>query len=192
MHGPEQEAAQLAQAFDAVLRLPAAVVFVDEVEDLASTRQERRKVRPSITNEFLKQIPRIRHQAHHLLVCATNFVGTLDSALLRPGRFGCILPIGPPDEVARTAIWKAFITDITDQEVDIHALVEASDLFTAADIEFAARLAAQKAFEREHFEGAADRANTADFLDAIASSTPTLTEDMIETFRQEAEQFTRY
>ena len=39
-------------------RPAAAVVFVDEVEDLASIRHDERRVSPSVTNEFLKQIPR--------------------------------------------------------------------------------------------------------------------------------------
>lgn len=42
----------LADTFDRVLNPPSAVVFLDEVEDLASMRQEQRKVRPSVTNEF--------------------------------------------------------------------------------------------------------------------------------------------
>ncbi|HCP62898.1 MAG TPA: AAA family ATPase, partial [Actinobacteria bacterium] len=51
----EQEAKFLADVFDRVLELPAAVVFVDEVEDLASIRHDARKVGPRVTNEFLKQ-----------------------------------------------------------------------------------------------------------------------------------------
>src|SRR2546427_84543 len=56
--GAERQAKLLADTFDRLLELPAAVVFVDEVEDIASIRQEERRVNPSITNEFLKQIPR--------------------------------------------------------------------------------------------------------------------------------------
>jgi transitional endoplasmic reticulum ATPase len=36
----EQEAVALAQTFDRILELPSAVVFVDEVEDLASMRHD--------------------------------------------------------------------------------------------------------------------------------------------------------
>ena len=56
--GPEREPGLLAEAFDRVRELSSAVVFVDEVEDLASIRHEQRRVSPSVTNEFLKQIPR--------------------------------------------------------------------------------------------------------------------------------------
>ena len=70
--GTERQAKLLADAFERVLELVSAVVFVDEVEDLAATRHEERRVSPSITNEFLKQIPRLREAQRHLLACATN------------------------------------------------------------------------------------------------------------------------
>lgn len=189
--GPDRQAKLLAHAFDLVLELGAAVVFVDEVEDLASERDVDRKVNASVTNEFLKQIPRFRDAPHQLLVCATNAIGSLDAAFLRPGRFDYVLPVGPPDAEARQAIWKRYVRQITDEDVDIHILVEATELFTPADIEFAAGKAAQRAFEREHFEESSGRATTQDFLVAIKRTRPSLTEDVIDTFRKETQKFGR-
>jgi transitional endoplasmic reticulum ATPase len=189
---PEQEARALAQILDRILELPAAVVFVDEVEDLASMRHDQRKVSPRVTNEFLKQIPRFRQASHHLLACATNSIGALDPAFLRPGRFDYILPVGPPDAEARKAIWGRYVGEITDQQVDIDALVEASEFFTPADIEFAAHKAAQRAFEQEHFEGSRERATTEDFLAAIRETKPTLSEEVIASFEKDVERFSRY
>lgn len=189
---PEQEARALAQILDRILELPAAVVFVDEVEDLASIRHDQRKVSPRVTNEFLKQIPRFREASHHLLACATNSIGALDPAFLRPGRFDYILPVGPPDAEARTAIWGRYVGEITDQPVDIDALVAASEFFTPADIEFAAHKAAHRAFEQEHFEGSRERANTEDFLGAIRETKPTLSQELIASFEKDVERFSRY
>ena len=112
--GADRTATLLAAAFDRILELSAAVVFVDEVEDLASDRHAERRVSPSVTNEFLKQIPRLREAPEHLLVCATNWVGRLDPAFLRPGRFDYVLPVGPPDPAARQAIWGRYCEEITD------------------------------------------------------------------------------
>lgn len=190
--GRDKQAQRLAQIFDRVLALPSAVVFVDEVEDIASVRHAERKVVPSVTNEFLKQIPRLRHSSSHLLICATNVVSDLDPAVLRPGRFGYVIPVGPPDERARADIWRRFVEDITDEEVDIDALVSATPRFTPADIEFAARKAAHSAFEREHFDDVGHRAVTEDFLDAIGATKPTVTEEMVESFQGDAAQYTRY
>jgi SpoVK/Ycf46/Vps4 family AAA+-type ATPase len=190
--GPEPQAKALADAFELILRLPSVVVFVDEVEDLASVRHEERRASPSVTNEFLKQIPRLRGAAHHLLVCATNWVGRLDPAFLRPGRFDYVLPVGPPDAGARGAIWRRYTEEITDQALDLRRLVAASELFTPADIEFAARKAAQMAFEREHFEGERHRATTAEFLAAIEQTKPTLSEEIVASFRSDEQRFARY
>jgi transitional endoplasmic reticulum ATPase len=189
---PEQEARALAQILDRILELPAAVAFVDEVEDLASLRHDQRKVSPRVTNEFLKQIPRFRQASHHLLACATNSIGSLDPAFLRPGRFDYILPVGPPDAEARKAIWGRYVGEITDQQVDIDALVAATEFFTPADIEFAAHKAAQRAFEQEHFEGSRERATTEDFLAAIRETKPTLSEEVIASFEKDVERFSRY
>ena len=190
--GPERQAKLLAAAFDRILELPSAVVFVDEVEDIASARTEERKVTPSIANEFLKQIPRLRDVPHHLLVCATNWVARLDSAFLRPGRFDYVLPVGPPDADARLAVWQRYTDEITDQRPDLDRLVAASELFTPADIEFAARKAAQRAFEREVLEGTRHRASTEDFLWAIEHTRPTLSKEIVVSFEQETTHFGRY
>ena len=189
--GPEQQARLLARTFDKVLALSSAVVFVDEVEDLASVRHQERRVSPSVTNEFLRQMPRIREAPNHLLVCATNEVGRLDPAFLRPGRFDYVLPVGPPNDEARKAIWQRYVEEITDQAVAIERLVEASELFTPADIEFAARKAAQRAFEWEHFERVPHRAVTEDFLGAIEDTRPTLTEEMVRGFEEDARRYAR-
>ena len=189
--GAERQAKLLAETFDRLLELPEAVVFVDEVEDIASIRHEERRVSPNITNEFLKQIPRMREARHHLLVCATNSVGMLDSAFLRPGRFDYVLPVGPPNDEARASIWGRYVDEITDEPVDIGVLVEVSPLFTPADIEWAARKAAQRAFEREHFAGGGSRATTDDFLAAIAETRATLTPAMVEEFVADTARFSR-
>jgi transitional endoplasmic reticulum ATPase len=191
--GLEGQAKRLAESFDRVSEeLASAVVFFDEVEDLAAARGAERKVSPSVTNEFLKQIPRMRALPEHLLVCATNWVSALDPAFLRPGRFDYVLPVGPPDAQARRAIWGRYVEEITDEPVDLEALVEASELFTPADIEFAARKAAQRAFEREHFEQEDHRATTGEFLASIHGTRRTLSQETVDAFGDDVERFARY
>ena len=75
-------------------------------------------------------------------MCATNAVHSLDSAFLRPGRFDYVIPVGPPDQPARRAVWRRYLgaANGSDRsEIDVDRLVTASELFTPADIEFAAR-----------------------------------------------------
>lgn len=190
--GPERQAELLSHTFDRIFDLPSAVVFVDEVEDIASTRDQDRRVNVSVTNEFLKQIPRFHDLPHHLLACATNSVSRLDSAFLRPGRFDSVLPVGPPDPEARASIWRRYVEEITEEEIDIQALVETTEFFTPADIEFSARKAAQRAFEREYFKGPGRRAQMKDFLGAIKETRPSLSPELVREFVADTESFARY
>jgi transitional endoplasmic reticulum ATPase len=103
-----------------------------------------------------------------------------------------VLPVGPPDGETRAAIWTRYTDEITDEEIGVDDLVEASEMFTPADIEFAARKAAQRAFEREHFEGATHRARTEDFRRAIQQVRPTLTPEMLEAFESARRSHARY
>ncbi|MDQ1511858.1 MAG: transitional endoplasmic reticulum ATPase, partial [Actinomycetota bacterium] len=88
-------------------------------------------------------------------------------------------------------IWARYVGEITDEPVDVGVLVDASPLFTPADIEWAARKAAQRAFEREHFDGTGSRATTDDFLAAIAETRATLTPAMVEEFVADTARFSR-
>ena len=183
--------AALREVFANLNELDAAVVFIDEVEEIAGSRSGI----PSdpahgVTNELLKLIPTFRQHDERLLICATNSVSSLDSAFLRPGRFDYIIPVGPPDEAARKAIWLRYLNGNADN-VEVDKLVEASDMFTPADIEFAARKGAQCAFEREIESRRGEPACTDDYLAAIAETRPTLTEAMLDEFSTDIEVRTR-
>ncbi|MFD9128558.1 ATP-binding protein [Kitasatospora sp. NPDC059571] len=177
-------AAALRTAFARIAQLERVLVFIDEVEEIAPVRGDGA---PSglhgVTNELLKLIPGFREGEERLLVCATNSVRSLDPAFLRHGRFDYLIPVGTPDAAARAAIWSRYAH--TRADVDLAALVEGSDLFTPADIEHAARSAAQAAFERDLGTpggGAEAGATTDDYLAAIAQCRPTVTSAMVEQF----------
>jgi len=181
----------LREAFVNLMELESAVVFIDEVEEIAGARSGI----PSdpahgVTNELLKLIPAFRQHDERLLICATNSVRSLDSAFLRHGRFDYIIPVGPPDEVARAAIWRRYLGANADA-VEVDKLVEASEMFTPADIEFAARKGAQSAFEREVEFRRGEAARTDDYLAAVADTRPTLTDEMVAEFTEDIAERTR-
>lgn len=97
-----------------LLELPEAVVFLDEVEDIASIRLQELRVSPNITNEFLKQIPRMRVAPHHFARMHQHSVGILDSAFLRPGRFDYVCREDRPT-TARASIWERHAGELTDE-----------------------------------------------------------------------------
>lgn len=184
-------AAALRDAFADLAELDSVLLFIDEVEEIAGVRSGK-AVDPGhgVTNELLKLIPGFREHHARLLACATNSVRSLDPAFLRPGRFDYVIPVGPPDPTARAAIWTRYLRTAGDS-VDLTQLVEASELFTPADIEFAARKGAQAAFEREVTERRGQPAGTEDYMAAIADTRPTLTAQAIKEFTEDIEKYSR-
>ncbi len=184
-------AASLRHAFADLAELESVVLFIDEVEEIAGARSGL-AVDPGhgATNELLKLIPTFRDHPDRLLICATNSVRSLDAAFLRPGRFDYILPVGPPDSTARLAIWNRYLGPHAGM-FPVDELVTASEMFTPADIEFAARKGAQAAFEREVFEQRGQPADLADYLAAIADTRPTLSEQALAAFQEDTACYTR-
>jgi GNAT superfamily N-acetyltransferase len=179
------------ETFQGLMELESAVVFIDEVEEIAGSRSGiASDPAHGTTNELLKLIPAFRQHDERLLICATNSVRSLDSAFLRHGRFDYIIPVGPPDEVARGAIWRRYLC-ANAEGVEVDKLVEASEMFTPADIEFAARKGAQSAFEREVEFRRGEPARTDDYLTAIADTRPTLTKEMVAEFEADIAERTR-
>ncbi len=187
---PAGLAAALRTSFEVAGNLEHAVVFIDEVEEIASRRGG---LPPSptqgVTNELLKLVADFRDQSGHLLICATNFVRALDAAFLRHGRFDYVIPIGLPDAEARQAIWKRYIPASVASGIEIDALVEASAGFTPADIEYAARKASQEALARalatDEDPPAGEELDTADYLAALADTRATVSQETVEEFLED-------
>ncbi|NBM18722.1 ATP-binding protein [Streptomyces sp. GC420] len=184
-------ATSLRDTFADLAELETVLLFIDEVEEIAGVRSGP-AVGPGhgVTNELLKLIPGFRDHDERLLICATNSVRSLDPAFLRPGRFDYVIPVGPPDPVARAAIWRRYLGPAA-EGVELDRLVAASEMFTPADIEFAARKGAQAAFERELTDRTGAPAGTGDYLAAIADTRPTLTEQALTEFKEDIERYVR-
>jgi transitional endoplasmic reticulum ATPase len=185
------QALALRETFAEIDELEHAVVFIDEVEEIAGQRGGKPpSLLQGVTNELLKIIPTFRERDGRLLVCATNFVRALDPAFLRHGRFDYVIPVGAPDAAARAAIWRRYIPAGVLGRIDVDTLVEASELFTPADIEFAARKGSQRALEVAVYGDEQDRPEvrgpaTADYLAALAETRPTLTTAIVDEFTED-------
>jgi GNAT superfamily N-acetyltransferase len=174
-------------AFAQLARLDHAVVFIDEIEEIAAARSLA-TTDVGVVNELLKALVGFRQQPGRLFICATNSVRSLDAAFLRHGRFDYVLPVGPPDPPARQALWRNYIAN---GEPDLDAITEASEGFTPADIRHAAHRVAQQTFERAVETGMRQYATTGDYLATIAGTKPTLTDAMITDFAEDTASYAR-
>ena len=123
--GTEKVGANLRLIMEKSRNLEEAVIFIDEFEEIAGSRDEANRVDKSITNEFLKQVPLLKSQGNKiLLICATNYIRQLDAALLRPGRFDCIIPVGGLNEDERATILEYYLSKLNTGEVDLDRIIK--------------------------------------------------------------------
>ena len=74
------------------------MLVIDELDGVAHSRHERQMHTDdkASVNELLIQVDRVLRLGR-LLAATTNFIGSLDEALTRSGRFGRFIPVAPPD-----------------------------------------------------------------------------------------------
>jgi cell division protease FtsH len=103
---------------------PAVIVF-DELDSFAGARgrfEGGSGVEHSMVNQLLTEMDGFRKEELVFIVGTTNFVESLDQALLRPGRFEFMLHIPYPNAEDRRAILK-----VHDAQLDTQLSAEALD-----------------------------------------------------------------
>ena len=191
--GTEKVGANLRLIMEKSRSLEEAVIFIDEFEEIAGSRDEANRVDKSITNEFLKQVPLLKSQGNKILfICATNYIRQLDAALLRPGRFDCIIPVGGLNEDERSTILQYYLSKLNTGEVDLDRIIKMTSQFTPADMEYLFQQVAQFAFEQELVTKHDYRVTTDTIFDIMPKIRPSLTEEVIVEFEKDSIAFSRF
>jgi transitional endoplasmic reticulum ATPase len=190
--GTEKIGANLRRIMEKVRQLQDAVVFIDEFEELAPCRDNADRMDKSITNEFLKQVPLFRNEAGKvLLICATNYIRQLDPALLRPGRFDCIIPVGSLNADERRTILDFYLSRLHTGPIDCERLVRDTARFTPADIQYLFEQVAQFAFEQEISKKEDFKVTTEGILQIMEKMRPSLTDEIVEEFKKDSLAYAR-
>lgn len=191
--GQDRIGANLKKIMGKIGEMDNVILFIDEFEEIAGNRDDASRIDKSITNEFLKQIPTLKKQnKRNLLVCATNYIGQLDAALLRPGRFDCIIPVGGLDAQGRKTIFEHYLSNTNHGDVDVDKIVSMISLFTPADVEYLFQKVRQITFEMEFERKDNCVITTETFLETIPEISPALNLEIIEEFEMDCEKYTRY
>ena len=119
------------------------------------------------------------------MVMATNSIAAIDPALLRPGRFDLIVPVGAPDGAERAELAAEFVPT-----ADPALVAERTPGFTPADFALVAQRAAQLAFDRA-LDGQDAAVIADDVLAAVAATRPSVSAESAERFAGEAARFSR-
>jgi SpoVK/Ycf46/Vps4 family AAA+-type ATPase len=190
--GTEKVGANLRRIMEKARELEEAVIFIDEFEELAASRDNADRLDKSITNEFLKQVPLFKNESKKvLLVCATNYIRQLDPALLRPGRFDCIIPVGGLNDAERRTILEYYLSRLNTGEIDIDRIVNETSRFTPADIQYLFEQVAQSAFEQEIAKKEDHKVTTETIFQIMPRVRPSLTDEILEEFERDSHTYAR-
>ena len=190
--GTAKVGANLRRIMEKARQLEEAVIFIDEFEELAGNRDNADRLEKSVTNEFLKQVPQFKNEANKvLLVCATNYIQHLDAALLRPGRFDCIIPVGGLNDEERRSILEYYLSKLNKGEIDLDRIVKETPRFTPADIQYLFEQVAQFAFEQEIARKEDYKVTTETISHIMSKVRPSLTDKIIKGFEKDSITYAR-
>ena len=179
-----QGARALRDALTELGRVDRLVCFIDEADEIATDRAERPDSQP-LVNELLKAIPMFKSRPNRLMIMATNSIAVMDPALLRPGRFDLIVPVGAPDETERAELASEFLP-----AGDPASVAAQTAGFTPADFALVAQRSAQFAFDRA-IDGGRSEVEAEDVLHAVRLTRPSVSDVATGQFIDEAEKFAR-
>ena len=170
-------------------KFPCAMIFFDEIESLAP-KNTRSTVARNLRSEFLAQLEGVSSYGKDtgnilFLMCATNKPWDVDSAFLRPGRFGTKIYVGLPDEEARGYIISHFLDKIKAQgivkveDIDLPNIVALTNGLNGADMNNLNTLVEDMSRKRYQKTGEKTILNQ-DYLISLASMAPSVQAEDIE------------
>ena len=124
---------------------PCAVIYFDEMDSI-SPKSTKSQYARQLRSEFLAQLQGIEEYGKSkgnilFLIAATNKPWDIDSAFIRPGRFGTRIYVGLPDEPAREYMLSRRLKKIGEknivavgEDIDLPLIVEKTNGFNGSDM----------------------------------------------------------
>ena len=116
-----------------------AVVFIDEIDAIASKRTDSKtsgdaEVQRTMM-QLLSEMDGFEDRGEIRIIAATNRFDMLDRAILRPGRFDRLIEVPLPDEEGREKIFRIHTRKMNvSEDVDFESLARATEEMSGADI----------------------------------------------------------
>ena len=117
-----------------------AVIFIDEIDAIGKKRGGSNSTggndeRDQTLNALLTEMSGFGEKEGIVVIAATNRLDTLDSALLRPGRFDRHIEVSLPDLAAREKIISLHLENKPHNEIDIKDIARKTAYFSGAKLE---------------------------------------------------------
>lgn len=188
--GYEGAVALIKETFNRARENTPAIVFIDEIESVAPSRElYSSKYVEDVVTQLLQEMDGMKELKGVLLIGATNKPEMLDKALLRPGRLDKIVFVPPPLKPQRANMFKLFLKKVPKGSVDYDTLAKATQGFTGADINSVCQ-EAKFMLVRKSLAGKKDvKLETEDVMKVIKRRRPSLTMEMLVKYKKFLEQY---
>jgi len=141
----ESEAA-IRELFERARQTAPAIIFLDEIDALASNRGEGHEVTERVVSQLLTEMDRAASHPKLVVLAATNRKGSIDPALLRPGRLEQHIEVPNPDETARREVLAVHTRGTPlGENVDLDELAAETAGYSGAELEALVREASMRA-----------------------------------------------
>jgi transitional endoplasmic reticulum ATPase len=144
--------------FRTARRAAPCIIFFDQLDAMAPKRSERdvdgTRAPQRVLNQLLAELDGMEQRSQVIVIGATNSVGMVDPAALRPGRFGVHLYVGLPDAADRAEILAIHLRKSAidgDRDRLVERLVDMTDGLSGADLAFVCQTAKLHALQRGAF-----------------------------------------
>jgi transitional endoplasmic reticulum ATPase len=157
IQGPEimskfygESEARLREVFEEAEQNAPSIVFIDELDSIASKRDETQgEVERRVVAQLLTLMDGLEARGKVIVIGATNRVSAVDPALRRPGRFDREVEIGVPTRDGRKEILQIHTRSMPlDEDVDIERLADNTHGFVGSDLAALAKEGAMTALRR--------------------------------------------
>jgi transitional endoplasmic reticulum ATPase len=151
INGPEimskfygQSEANLRKIFEDAEKNAPAIIFIDEIDAIATKREESHgDVEKRVVAQLLGIMDGLKARGKVVVIAATNIPNVLDPALRRPGRFDREIEVGVPGREGRLNILKIHTRNMPlDKSVKLDEFASVTHGFVGADIASLAKEAA--------------------------------------------------
>ncbi len=152
--------------FDLARRKAPTIVFIDEIDAIASRRIENgtsgeREVQRTFM-QLLAEIDGFEPLDNVKIIAATNRIDVLDEAIIRPGRLERLIEIKAPDLEGRVEILKIHTKKMPLKGVNLKKIAEKIEGFTGAEIKALVTEAGYVAIKKSR-----EWVEESDFIEAI-------------------------
>ncbi|HEX9737442.1 MAG TPA: AAA family ATPase [Thermoanaerobaculia bacterium] len=149
-HSYGESEAHLRNLFEEATRTAPSVLFLDEIDAIAPSRERvQGEVEKRVVAQLLALMDGLAPRRQVIVLAATNRPNALDPALRRPGRFDREIMIPVPDRAGRREILELHSLRMPlAEDVDVGHLAAVTHGFVGADLEALCREAAMSRLRR--------------------------------------------